>query len=84
MVNKPSHNEEAYFANIELERRKKRQDEQERKKSNMLPNMQMKCPKCDRELVKSIYLDFTINKCEACKGVWVDSERLDQLTTKNS
>lgn len=40
----------------------------------------MKCPRCDGNLKESQFEEVTIDVCDKCGGVWLDSGELEQLT----
>ena len=40
----------------------------------------MSCPRCDGNLKESKFEEVTIDTCEKCGGVWLDSGELEQLT----
>src|ERR671911_404647 len=42
----------------------------------------MKCPRCDGALNESKVEDVTIDVCDKCGGVWLDSGELEQLTKR--
>ena len=42
----------------------------------------MKCPRCDGSLKETKFEDVSIDRCEKCGGVWLDSGELEQLTHK--
>lgn len=42
----------------------------------------MKCPRCDGSLKETKFEDVSIDTCEKCGGVWLDSGELEQLTHK--
>jgi Zn-finger nucleic acid-binding protein len=44
----------------------------------------MKCPRCDGSLMESKIEEVTIDTCDKCAGVWLDSGELEQLTKKDS
>ena len=44
----------------------------------------MQCPRCDGKLNESTFEGVTIDTCEKCGGVWLDSGELEQLTRKES
>ena len=44
----------------------------------------MKCPRCDGSLMESKVEEVTIDSCEKCGGLWLDSGELEQLTKKES
>ena len=41
----------------------------------------MKCPRCDGNLKESKLDAVSIDTCEKCGGVWLDSGELEQLTS---
>lgn len=42
----------------------------------------MHCPRCDGSLNESKFEEVSIDTCEKCGGVWLDSGELEQLTRK--
>ncbi len=42
----------------------------------------MKCPRCDGKLEESKFEDVSIDTCDKCGGVWLDSGELEQLTKR--
>ena len=42
----------------------------------------MQCPRCDGSLNESTFEDVSIDTCDKCGGVWLDSGELQQLTRK--
>jgi uncharacterized protein with PIN domain len=44
----------------------------------------MSCPRCDGNLKESKVEEVTIDTCEQCGGVWLDSGELEQLTRHES
>ena len=42
----------------------------------------MKCPRCDGSLNESKVEEVTIDVCDKCGGVWLDSGELEQLTKR--
>ena len=80
----PSLREEEYFHRLEMELKKKREIEerhevkaQERKRLKELHNMC--CPKCGMNLMALDYKGIEIDECSACKGIWLDSNELEQI-----
>ena len=39
----------------------------------------MKCPKCGTQLSKQTYRGMEVERCDSCKGTWLDFEELDRL-----
>lgn len=83
-VEKPSDQEEEYFARLEFERRRQAAEEErrtleaeERKRLQDLHSMH--CPKCGATLVAIAYRGIELDKCTACQGVWLDCGELEQL-----
>lgn len=44
----------------------------------------MQCPRCDGTLTETKVDDVSIDRCDKCGGVWLDSGELEQLTTRAS
>jgi uncharacterized protein len=42
----------------------------------------MQCPRCDGNLNEMKVEEVTIDTCDKCGGVWLDSGELEQLTKK--
>jgi len=42
----------------------------------------MNCPRCDGSLLETKVEDVTIDTCDKCGGIWLDSGELEQLTKK--
>jgi len=87
MSTKPSTHEETYFAQLELERRRKgvfgkvaNVQVLEREGQKLLH--WMFCPKCGAELTEVAYRDQRVDRCEACGGIWLDAGELEALATK--
>ncbi len=81
---KPSDKEEEYFAKLDLERRKKIDDEKfkksmEEEKIKLKELHYMRCPKCGMELQEVDYKGINIDKCVSCNGVWFDAGEIDVL-----
>ncbi|HEY2971657.1 MAG TPA: zf-TFIIB domain-containing protein [Pyrinomonadaceae bacterium] len=43
----------------------------------------MRCPRCDGTLKESKFEEVSIDTCEKCGGVWLDSGELERLTKKD-
>lgn len=44
----------------------------------------MKCPRCERaELVEMDREGVTIDRCDKCRGIWLDRGELEKLIAKN-
>ncbi len=83
--NKPSHNEEEYFARREAEILKARREaaaraaEDGERRSHF-----MKCPKCGATLVTEEYHAIQVDRCPECLGVWFDAGEAELLIKKES
>jgi uncharacterized protein len=82
---KPSEKEEAYFARLELERRKKHEEArrehmaaQERKRLRALHHM--RCPKCGLKLSEIDYKGIKVDRCLSCDGIWLDAGELEAIS----
>lgn len=82
---KPSDKEEEYFARIEMERRRKAEEDRvkalaaaERKRLQEIHHMH--CPKCGMDLTEVEYKGVRIDKCFQCEGIWLDAGELETLS----
>jgi hypothetical protein len=89
MMEKPSQNEEEYFARQELERRREAAEErqaalqiEERERERALHHM--KCPKCGMQLEEISFGDVRVDKCFGCQGIWLDNGELDIIRKKEA
>lgn len=84
---KPSHEEEGYFAKIEIE---KKQALAEKLKASMatheleaLKKQHWKrCANCGFEMHSVVFKGVTIDKCPHCSGIFLDAGELEQLAGK--
>jgi len=83
-VEKPSDREDEYFVKMNLEKVNKirgeldqarAQEEQQKQKETHW----MKCPKCGSDLQEIDYQKVMIDRCMACKGIWLDMGELELL-----
>ncbi|MEP7324380.1 MAG: zf-TFIIB domain-containing protein [Gemmatimonadota bacterium] len=80
MTDKPSRNEEEYFATQEREKLAKTREEARRaalsaeRKSHF-----MKCPKCGADLVTEDLHGVQIDRCPECHGIWLDPGEIDAV-----
>jgi len=77
---KPSRNEEEYFArrNAELiaeQRAKLDETRQNRERASHF----MKCPRCGADLREREYHHVRIDECNECGGMWLDKGELEML-----
>ena len=81
---KPSKNEDEYFARQELERRKKWAAEQSEKmaadqKEQLKQLHWMKCPKCGMDLKEIEIHGVKVDQCANCGGVFLDAGEMEQI-----
>ena len=81
---KPSRNEDEYFAKQELERRKKWAAEQSAKtsvdeKERLKQAHWMKCPKCGNDLQEIGLHGVKVDQCAHCGGIFLDAGELEQI-----
>jgi hypothetical protein len=86
---KPSRNEDEYFAKQELERRKKWAAEQSAKmatdeKEKLKQAHWMKCPKCGRDLQEIALHGVNVDQCANCGGIFLDAGELEQIGKQDS
>ena len=85
MPRKPSESEEEYFIRVEMEKKKKIMEEQQKKlaegeKDRLKKLHYMRCPKCGMELTEIEYRNIKIDKCFSCEGVWLDAGELEAVS----
>jgi len=85
MTERPSRNEEEYFARREAELKDARREaadtaarDAERKQHYM------KCPKCGADLQVEDHHGVEIDRCPECHGVWFDAGEAELLSEKES
>lgn len=81
---KPSLKEDEYFFRLEIERRKKAEQEKQAKinedeKKKLQQLHYMHCPKCGAKLFEIDYKGIAVDKCSQCDGVWLDPGELEQV-----
>ena len=81
---KPSRNEDEYFAKQDAELLKARRaklDEERRKAERSVHHM--KCPKCGGQLLEREFQQMRIDVCQECKGTWLDPGEFELLAHVN-
>ena len=80
MTEKPSRNEEEYFARREAELLRQQREalrgaeaEAERRSHHM------KCPKCGYDLITGGWHGIQIDQCTHCHGIWFDAGEAESL-----
>jgi uncharacterized protein len=84
MDEKPSRNEDEYFAkqNAEIIREMRAKLDKERKKADRSAHHN-KCPRCGADLKEQHVENVKIDECKDCGGVWLDHGELEQLARVN-
>ena len=71
--------EEEYFHKKDAELLKKKHSEIEHEEFDK--HFKNCCPKCGEKLKEEDLHGVNIDKCPACKGIWLDNGELDVLTS---
>jgi len=81
---KPSRNEDEYFAkqNLEIIREMRIKLDAERKKAERTAHLN-KCPRCGGDLKEAHVEEVKIDECVDCGGIWLDKGELEQLRRVN-
>jgi uncharacterized protein len=84
MPGKPSEKEEEYFVKLEIERKKKIEEDKykrmiEEEKRRIKELHYMRCPKCGMELREIDYKGINVDRCFSCHGIWFDMGEIDLL-----
>lgn len=80
MTDKPSKNEDEYFARRDAELL--RQQREAARKSAVdaeRKSHHMKCPKCGYDLLTADWDGIQIDQCPNCHGIWFDAGEAEQL-----
>jgi uncharacterized C2H2 Zn-finger protein len=85
MPDKPSRNEEEYFARKEAERlaQLKRSAELEAQLAERRSHF-MKCPRCGADLRVEHYSGIEVERCPECDGLWFDAGEAERLVEMNA
>jgi len=77
---KPSRNEEEYFAKMNADLIKERRALLDAARAQAERNAHhMKCPKCGGDLKEIEHHHTKVDQCQDCKGVWLDAGEIEQL-----
>jgi uncharacterized protein len=77
--------EDEYFHRKEQEalaKTRQRALEEEREQNKQASYM--RCPKCGEALEEITFQEIQVDRCTACKGVWLDSGELEQVTERET
>ena len=77
---KPSRNEEEYFAKLEAERMERKKAELAKLNADAeRKSHYLRCPKCGGHLVTEEFHRVQIDRCPECQGVWLDQGEIDAV-----
>jgi len=77
---KPSRNEEEYFAKLEAERLERKKAELAKLTENAeRKSHYLRCPKCGGHLVTEEFHRVQLDRCPDCHGVWLDQGEIDAV-----
>jgi hypothetical protein len=80
MTDKPSKNEDEYFAKQSLDLIKAKRREAERQALDAERRAHyMKCPKCGADLKVESYHGIEIDRCTECSGMWLDAGEAEEM-----
>jgi len=80
MAEKPSKNEEEYFARREADLlRQQRKSAQQASAEAERRSHHMKCPKCGYDLITGEWHGIEIDQCTHCHGLWFDAGEAESL-----
>jgi hypothetical protein len=84
MSDRPSRNEEEYFARREAELLQQRRAAAERAQvETERKSHYMKCPKCGYNLITGDWGGVEIDQCTNCHGIWFDAGEAESLVKKD-
>ena len=82
MPDKPSRNEDEYFAKRDAELlRQQREAAQQAQAAAERKSHYMKCPKCGYDLLTGDWHGVQIDQCTHCHGLWFDAGEAESLLT---
>ncbi len=80
---KPSRNEEEYFARQNADAIKAMRARLDAERSEAKQKQSINCPRCAAPLVEEELDHVKIDRCPSCQGVWLDAGELEQLQQVN-
>lgn len=85
MKEKPSRNEEEYFARMESARLKAMQERaaDEARAAERRSHF-MKCPRCGADLRVEHFQGIEVERCPECQGLWFDDHEARRLVEMNA
>jgi Zn-finger nucleic acid-binding protein len=80
MTDKPSRNEDEYFAKREAEiLQARREAAAKAERDAERRSHHMRCPKCGGHLFTEAYHQIQVDRCPDCLGVWFDAGEAEQV-----
>lgn len=77
---KPSRNEDEYFARQEAEHLKALRDrEAATRRAAERKSHRMKCPRCGADLHTEAFHGVNVDRCNECHGIWLDQGEFEHL-----
>lgn len=81
---KPSKNEDEYFARRDAELLRQQRDRaQQAARDAERRTHHMKCPKCGYDLITGDWHGVQIDQCTNCHGIWFDAGEAESLVKSN-
>jgi uncharacterized protein with PIN domain len=78
MDEKPSRNEEEYFAKLNADLIKERRSELDKARAQSAREAHfMTCPRCGGDLKEVEHHNVKIDRCADCNGVWLDAGEME-------
>jgi hypothetical protein len=82
---KPSKNEDEYFARLEQEKLgKMRQRQAAERRATERHSHYMKCPKCGGDLHTESFHGVQVHRCGDCHGIWLDHDEIALLVKEEN
>ena len=75
-------NEDEYFAVKEHELIEGMKAEFQKVEAARREGQIVNCPKCPGRLEKYRFMDFVLDRCESCEGIWLDKGELEGILRK--
>src|SRR4029077_2866462 len=75
-------NEDTYFAVKEYELIEGMKAEFQKVAAARREGQIVHCPKCPGKLESYKFMDFTLDRCESCEGIWLDKGELKRILRK--
>jgi uncharacterized protein len=85
MSEKPSKNEDEYFARRDAELLRQQRDVAKKSAADAeRKTHHMKCPKCGYDLITGEWDEIQIDQCTHCHGIWFDAGEAETLIKKSN